>query len=153
MPNVYLLDYGKERSVTRLRLKGTQLEVPLVNLRYSWKLFLPNNIVLLLLLAALARLLRGRMRSAVIGRNRWLAAIDDADCALAVSGGDSFSDSYGLSRFFYVALPQALVAILGKRLILLPQTIGPFEGASRPIACTRGAASCNAYLLARQTRG
>jgi polysaccharide pyruvyl transferase WcaK-like protein len=46
----------------------------------------------------------------------------------AIAGGDSFSDIYGMRRFFYVALPQLLVLLLGKKLFLLPQTLGPFKG-------------------------
>ena len=54
--------------------------------------------------------------------------ISEVDIAVAVSGGDSFSDIYGLSRFFYVALPQLLITIMGKKLVFLPQTIGPLKG-------------------------
>lgn len=43
-------------------------------------------------------------------------------------GGDSFSDIYGIGRLIYVALPQILALLLGKPLMLLPQTYGPFNG-------------------------
>jgi colanic acid/amylovoran biosynthesis protein len=76
----------------------------------------------------LLKILPNSMRVRVIANNRWLKAIHDADIAFAVSGGDSFSDIYGMGRFFYVLLPQILVLMLGRRLCLLPQTIGPFDG-------------------------
>jgi polysaccharide pyruvyl transferase WcaK-like protein len=60
--------------------------------------------------------------------NPWIRAIRSADVAVSLSGGDSFSDIYGGGRLLYVCLPQLLVRMLGKRLILLPQTIGPFNG-------------------------
>lgn len=123
-----LLDYGRQATISQLEVGGKQVKVPLINLRFSWKLLLPNNVALLILLAAVARLLTSGLRKRVIRRNRWLAAVDEADLALAVSGGDSFSDMYGLNRLLYVALPQVLIAVLGKRLIFLPQTIGPFDG-------------------------
>lgn len=128
---VSLLDYGKVASISRFDVDGRTLEIPLINMRFSWKLFLANNVAFLLILAALTRILGEGLRTRLIRRNRWLAAVDDADLALAVSGGDSFSDIYGFGRFFYVTLPQFLVILLGKRLILLPQTIGPF---ARPVA-------------------
>ena len=102
--------------------------MPLVNLRFSKKLFLPNNVAYLLVLSALFKCVSSRMQEKMLARNRWLALICKADLAVAVSGGDSFSDIYGLGRFFYMSLPQILVTILGKRLLLLPQTIGPFKG-------------------------
>jgi colanic acid/amylovoran biosynthesis protein len=74
------------------------------------------------------RLLGPHALAALARRNRWLQAVQEADVALAVSGGDSFSDIYGLGRFMYVALPQLLVMAVGKPLVLLPQTIGPFAG-------------------------
>lgn len=125
---ISLLDYGAVPAVTVAKLGERSVPIPLINLRFSWKILLPNNIALLLLLALLLRVCNQRLRTAILQRNRWLRAISETDAAFAVSGGDSFSDIYGLGRFFYVSLPQILVILLGKRLIFLPQTIGPFKG-------------------------
>lgn len=48
---------------------------------------------------------------------------------LDISGGDSFTDLYGDWRYGYVLAPKWLAIRLGKPLILLPQTYGPFKGA------------------------
>lgn len=125
---VMLLDYGRYWDVKDVEIDGKVLHVPLINLRFSKKILLRNNAAYLLLLAVLTRLLGRRTCRRLIEQNRWLKTISDADVAVAISGGDSFSDIYGLERFFYVCLPQLLVGLLGKRLILLPQTIGPFNG-------------------------
>lgn len=121
-----LLDYGRRPTESCVRVDGVDVDVRLLNLRFSWKILLPNNVGLLLALAWLARLLPHALRMRLIAANRLLAAIQQADCALAISGGDSFSDIYGIGRFLYVALPQLLVVSMGKPLTLLPQTIGPF---------------------------
>jgi len=71
----------------------------------------------------------------LIGRNACLKRLQEVDLFAALSGGDSFSDIYGITRLFYVALPQLLAIALGRRLVLLPQTIGPFRSrAARVIA-------------------
>ncbi len=44
-------------------------------------------------------------------------------------GGDSFTDLYGAERFAMVAEPKELTLELGRPLILLPQTYGPFTAA------------------------
>jgi colanic acid/amylovoran biosynthesis protein len=124
---VSLLDYGREPVVSIVEVNGRSVEVPLVNLRFSWKVLLANNVAALLAMACLSRLVPG-LRQTLLRRNRWLRTVAQADAALAVSGGDSFSDIYGLGRFFYVALPQLLALALGVKLIMLPQTIGPFQG-------------------------
>lgn len=125
--SVSLLDYGREPVVSVVEVNGRTLRVPLVNLRFSWKLLLGNNVAALLAMACVSRLVPGA-REALLRRNRWLRTVAQADAALAVSGGDSFSDIYGLGRFFYVVLPQLLALSLGVKLIMLPQTIGPFRG-------------------------
>jgi polysaccharide pyruvyl transferase WcaK-like protein len=68
------------------------------------------------------------MRGKVISGNAWLSRIAEADIVASMAGGDSFSDIYGLGRLVYVALPQILALSMGKRLVMLPQTIGPFKG-------------------------
>jgi colanic acid/amylovoran biosynthesis protein len=121
------LDYGVVSTVSTIEVEGKTVSVPLINLRFSWRVFLPNNVAYLLVLSVLIKFVRRHSWKTLIQKNRWLKAICEADIAVAVSGGDSFSDIYGLGRFFYVSLPQLLVIILGKKLFLLPQTIGPFK--------------------------
>jgi polysaccharide pyruvyl transferase WcaK-like protein len=133
---VRLLDYGSASAQAGTVIRSRPVQVPLVNLRFSWKIFLPNNVALLLVLACLARWLPARIAGRIVAGNRWLSAIRQSDCALAISGGDSFSDIYGMARLLYVSLPQLLVVAMGKPLTLLPQTIGPFKSRlARALAC------------------
>lgn len=125
---VALLDYGVVPTATPVQIDGRVIPIRMINLRYSWKVFLPNNIALLLCFALLIRMLPGSVRARAAASNRWLREISEANSAVAVSGGDSFSDIYGMGRFFYVVLPQILVLLLDKPLSLLPQTLGPFGG-------------------------
>ncbi len=106
---ISFLDYGREPTRSPVEVDGRSFEVPLVNLRFSWKVFLKNNIVYLLVLAGLSRVLGEGFAQRMAQSNPWIKAIREADVAVAVSGGDSFSDIYGLGRYFYVYLPQLLV--------------------------------------------
>jgi colanic acid/amylovoran biosynthesis protein len=124
---IYLLDGAREPKVYELWNRDRPLRVELINLRFSKQLFLRNHIVRLLVTALCLRFLPSAARQAVIGRNRWLNVINSADIIAAISGGDSFSDIYGLRRLVYVTLPQLLVLSLGRPLVLLPQTYGPFK--------------------------
>jgi polysaccharide pyruvyl transferase WcaK-like protein len=49
------------------------------------------------------------------------------DLVVDISGGDSFSDIYGIGRFLKRVLLKVLVIQFGKKLVLLPQTYGPFK--------------------------
>jgi len=139
---IYLLDYGKESARYELPMNGRTVTVNLVNMRFSWKFYLKNNIALLILLSWILRLVPfQKLREKIFAGNACLARVREADIVAALSGGDSFSDIYGLGRFLYVALPQLFVLSMGKDLVLLPQTIGPFRTAiARRIA---------AYIISR----
>jgi colanic acid/amylovoran biosynthesis protein len=127
---LFLLDYGKERVTFNVEMAGEVIPVDLANIRFSKKFYLENNIALLLLLAIIARLIPfRRLGKKMIARNFWLSRVADADIVASMAGGDSFSDIYGLGRLLYVSLPQFLALILGKKMVVLPQTIGPFKSA------------------------
>jgi polysaccharide pyruvyl transferase WcaK-like protein len=125
---IILLDYGEQAEHYTLRIDNRDVAISLLNIRFSKKIFLKNNITVLIALAFMLNFLPfKRLRSKIITGNPYLRTIDNAQVIGAISGGDSFSDIYGLERFFYVALPQILVLLLRKKLILLPQTLGPFD--------------------------
>ncbi|MCF8262635.1 MAG: polysaccharide pyruvyl transferase family protein [Melioribacteraceae bacterium] len=54
--------------------------------------------------------------------------LKDIDIIFDLSQGDGFTDIYGYKRFFNNCLSKLLFMILRKKIVLLPQTIGPFEG-------------------------
>lgn len=62
-------------------------------------------------------------------------AIHGAAAVLDASGGDSFADHYGVRRFASIVGPKIAALQSNTRLVLLPQTYGPFEhGVSRRTA-------------------
>jgi colanic acid/amylovoran biosynthesis protein len=126
---ITMLDYAYEGYGFDFSHGESRVPIRFVNLRFSKKIFLANNIALLILLVFVLRLVPfASLRSRMLCRNRYLREVLETDIFFAVSGGDSFSDIYGIGRFFYVALPQLLALCARKRLIFLPQTIGPFRG-------------------------
>jgi len=133
---IFLLDYGKQRLTYNFRLGDRTIPIKLLNMRFSKKIYLRNNIALLILVSAVVRLVPfEKLRRRIISKNFYLNHVYESHIVASIAGGDSFSDIYGIKRFFYVSLPQLLVVLLDKRLILLPQTLGPFNrGIVRMIA-------------------
>jgi len=124
-----LLDYGNEPEQWKEKAGGAERQIRFVNLRFSWRLYLPNNVFLLVVLALLSYAVPvKKWRLRFLSRNPWLNEILQTTVNYSIAGGDSFSDIYGLMRFLYVALPQVLVLLLGRDLVLLPQTYGPYNG-------------------------
>lgn len=126
---IFLLDYYNKSEIYKIKNEGSIFIVKLLNIRFSKKIWLPNNIARLLLTAALIRLIPNQLiRKKLYSKNFWLSHILTSNFIGSISGGDSFSDIYGISRLVYVTLPQFLVLVIGKPLVLLPQTLGPFKG-------------------------
>jgi polysaccharide pyruvyl transferase WcaK-like protein len=123
------LDYSQHGYEFQFPYAGRDVNVRFTNIRFSKKLHLPNNIAVLLVLAMLSKVLcpLPGLRRWVLFHNRALQQLQEADLVVSLAGGDSFSDIYGLRRLIYISLPQILALLLNRRLILLPQTIGPFE--------------------------
>ena len=48
---ISMLNYGKSASAQSVRLEGRQVSVPVVTMRFSWRVYLSNNIIVLLGLA------------------------------------------------------------------------------------------------------
>lgn len=129
-PNAHisLLDYAKDEArCEHILSNGRRVPVKVVPVRFSKNVTLRNNVALLLLASFIGRLIPTKMRHSLHSRFPVLEHLEQCDMVAAASGGDSFSDIYGAFRFFYVSLPQILIAVMGKPLILLPQTVGPFR--------------------------
>lgn len=125
---VYFLNYSLRREVFVVSSGAEKTAHTLVPLRFSKYPIQPNNIFLLTGMALTLRLLPQSLgRDRLIRRNALLSVLLDTDLFVSIAGGDSFSDIYGTVRLLYVTLPQILALLLGGRLALLPQTIGPFR--------------------------
>jgi polysaccharide pyruvyl transferase WcaK-like protein len=77
-------------------------------------------------LRAFERTLPARIRSRVSLGSRQLASLAEADVAIDVSAGDSFTEIYGPFGFDMQCAIKEFVLDLGLPLVLSPQTIGPF---------------------------
>jgi polysaccharide pyruvyl transferase WcaK-like protein len=126
---ITLLDYEKDPATYKFKSGNREIPVQLLNMRFSKKIWLKNNIALLILLSLLLKVIPIKtIRNKIINSNPCLNYINKVHIVTSIAGGDSFSDIYGLVRLLYVSLPQLLIIFLNKKLILLPQTIGPFKG-------------------------
>jgi colanic acid/amylovoran biosynthesis protein len=125
---ISVLDYGRQRFRRTLVLHGRTTSIEFVNMRFSKKFYLRNNIAFLILMAVLNRYLFPKwLQNKIIQGNPILRHLQETDVVASIAGGDSFSDIYGLVRLLYETLPQFLVLLMGKRLVLFPQTLGPFK--------------------------
>lgn len=67
------------------------------------------------------------LRIALCRSNTLLGETVSADVIADIWGGDSFSDIYGRTRMLKRSIGSILAVILRKKLVLLPQTYGPYR--------------------------
>jgi colanic acid/amylovoran biosynthesis protein len=115
-----VFDHGRGRRREALLLGGQELQFNACGGRRTRRIFERES----LLHIRLAALLGG-------AGNPGTLALKASHAVLDVSGGDSFSDIYGMQRFRTVMAPKKLALVLGLPLLLLPQTYGPYR---RPAA-------------------
>lgn len=125
---VTLLGSGWSDSEYCLRLFDRDVHVKSMPIRFCKNVFQSDHFFVLFLYAMLMKVFRGpRVRKAFAGRNPYLRVIVEADMVADITGGDSFSDIYGMRRFITGFLRKWLIRLFGKKLVLLPQTYGPFD--------------------------
>lgn len=125
---LFLLAWRSAPGFHDLKIDGRTCRVTIVNCRMSPQSDLQQHIFWILLLALVFRCIPiGRLRQRILGANRWLRTVHEADFIGSIHGGDSFSDIYGLKRLIYGVLPDLSVLLMGNNLVLLPQTYGPYQ--------------------------
>ncbi len=134
---IVLLGTGSTDSEHYLKLSGREIRVRIERMRFCKNVFLRSHFCVLLLNTILLKLLPfRRFRKLLSAINPYVKTLLETDKVFDITGGDSFSDIYGLRRFLiYGFLQKWLVTQFGKELILLPQTYGP---------CTRSITRCMA---------
>ena len=125
---VKLLGSGYKTSEQQVIIAGRVLSIQSVPIRFCKNVFLGNHICRLIFYAVLFKIVRWKKLQDFCSRqNPYLKAIIETDVVADISGGDSFSDIYGMRRFVLVFLCKWLMILFGKPLVLLPQTYGPYK--------------------------
>ncbi len=111
-----------------LVVMGKELTVKTLPIRFSKNLRLPTHFFWYAFYGFLAKAMpRAWFKKKLARRNPYFETLYEMDIVLDITGGDSFSDIYGMKRFFLGFLQKWLILFLKKPFILLPQTYGPFK--------------------------
>jgi len=126
---VILLGAGMEEGEHHLRLRDRDVQIDILRMRFSRNMFQRSHFCMLLLNAILLKLLPfRRFRNLLSATNPYVRTLIETDKVFDITGGDSFSDIYGMRRFLvWGFLQKWLITQFGKELVLLPQTYGPFK--------------------------
>jgi len=125
---IILLGSGYEPHQHRLSIAGKEIYVRTLPIRFCRNIFLPYHFLRLMFYGLLVKILpMSQLKDTLVSHNPYFRLFYETDLVADITGGDSFSDIYGFRRFFLGFLRKWLVIFLGKKLIMLPQTYGPFK--------------------------
>jgi colanic acid/amylovoran biosynthesis protein len=112
----------------KIETASKKVETKVVNYRLSPKAKFHEHLFWIFLAAVVHRISpKPFFRELVLRTFPWLYELDKADYVGNIHGGDSFSDIYGLSNFIVGVIPDFITLIMNKRLVLFPQTYGPYS--------------------------
>jgi len=125
---IVLLGMAREPQQRELSIAGEAVRVKETPIRFSRNVLLAYHFIWFVLYGLLNKLLpNSKLKDRLISRNVHINCLYQSDLAADITGGDSFSDIYGMHRFTIGFLCKWLVLFWGKPLVLLPQTYGPYK--------------------------
>lgn len=125
---VTLVGSGYTPKEHSLFLSDKQVCIKTVLIRFSKNILLPYHFLWFTLYGLIVKILPGAsLKNSLVNRNQYFKTLYEMDLAVDITGGDSFSDIYGMRRFILSFLNKWLIIFLGKKLVFLPQTYGPFK--------------------------
>lgn len=123
---VCIVGTGRQPAVYVFRDERGATDIPLWPVRYTPKIWVSNHILQIwfaLLLVRFLPVLAGFFRK----NQNTLGALLGADLVCDITGGDSFSDIYGMERLLRDVFLKRCCLLLRKPFVMLPQTYGPFK--------------------------
>lgn len=126
--DVCIVGTGAVPGQSSLLIDGHEHIIPTYPLRFCRNVFASNHIVCLIFWGVVARLLPlAGLRRRLALRRDTVGAVFRADIAADLTGGDSFSDIYGVKRLLMGVLRKWAVLLGSRAFVMLPQTHGPFK--------------------------
>ncbi len=145
---------SRQQGFGEVNISGEKIKYRVQNYRLSPRASLQDHLIWIFALACLQRILPSRgLRARITASNPCLKTLYEMDFVGDIHGGDSFSDIYGLKRLlFSVAIPDFIALLLGKKLVLFPQTYGPYRSSAAK-AIARFIVKRAKYVLSRDEAG
>ena len=111
---ITVFDHGRGRWKQNIQFNNTVVSIHRQGAINSRRFYRPENLWIMKLVGMVGGL-----------GNLGIQTICASDASIDISGGDSFTDLYGMHRFNTIILPKKITLQQNKPLILLPQTYGP----------------------------
>jgi len=150
---IVLLIGSRDAQPQELQMASGKVLLNVANYRLSPKASVHEHLLSIVLMACVHRIIPIEpIREKLIKAIPSLRAVHNADLVGEIRGGDSFSDIYGLRRLAIGVITDLIPLLLQKRLVLLPQTYGPYDTILGKLIA-RFLVSKSAQILSRDRKG
>lgn len=129
-PNVAITFFGSHRSRGPVSVKanGCDLQIAVEPWRMDPSASIRQNIFWIVAMSLAYRCSPfDSVRRMIANSTPWIQKLTEMDMVGDIRGGDSFSDIYGLRRFFLGFLSIWSAILVNRSVIQLPQTYGPYK--------------------------
>ncbi len=127
---IKILGGSRSHETTTVSINKKKLQISNIPIRFSKNIFLKNHIITLIRHALFLKLFKSdKAKTSIAKKNPFIKQLLEADLVCDITGGDSFSDIYGMSRFTQGFIRKWMVLLYNIPLMFLPQTYGPFSKA------------------------
>ncbi len=133
--NIYFKNYqivlivgtSSKKKIRTVWTEGGIFNIQVLGYRKSFSGGITNSVLFALFCAVLTRIPPFIFfKKSLIKKIPILNQIKESSFVADIFAGDSFSDIYGLDKYFFNILTRLCVLLLKKDYVLLPQTYGPF---------------------------
>ena len=125
---IFLVGSSKIKKKYKVPVGEQYVEVESLPIRISPRPFVKSHWLTLYLLIHLKKMFKFQGVKKILERvSPAYKDLSSIDIFLDITGGDSFSDIYGLSRFLLAFTIKKIVLLMDKPFVMLPQTYGPFK--------------------------
>ena len=124
---VVIIGAGRSLGEHHLVIDTNEIIIKSYPIRFCPNIFVRNHYVKIVLATQLLRIFPlSCFRRFFNSAKHTIGALCKADLVADITGGDSFSDIYGMKRFVKGYLAKRICQLTGKPFVMLPQTYGPF---------------------------
>ncbi|MCP4138142.1 MAG: hypothetical protein GY754_44680 [bacterium] len=124
---ITLLGTGRELYTHTMTIEGRELSMGNLPIRFAKNIFLSNHLFIFYWYAILFKIFRWQgFKDSRARKNEYLKQMLEFHLVADITGGDSFSDIYGILRYTKGYFVKKLVLMYKRPLVFMPQTYGPF---------------------------
>ena len=133
-------------------IDGRRVSIKAINYRHTYKSGLATCLPWIFAMSLLYRLLPiPAWRRYLARKIPWIGCLAKCDIVGDVRGGDSFSDIYGLKRYFFGFLCAWTAILVHGSMVQYPQTYGPYKS-RRARIIARFLLKRSSHIIARDTK-